>query len=82
MTELNTGVSSPGDINALLLWQQPHPIYLAQLAYQASRTRETLERWDDVVTATADYMASYPGYNNSTGYYDLGPPFVSPHFAL
>ncbi|KAH7093163.1 Six-hairpin glycosidase-like protein [Paraphoma chrysanthemicola] len=74
MTELETGVSSPGDINALLLWQQPHPMYLAQLAYQAEPTRETLQKWDKVLTATADYMASYPGVNNKTGKYDLGPP--------
>jgi hypothetical protein len=74
MTELNTGVNSPGDINALLLWQQPHAMYLAKLAYQARPTRETLQKWDKVLTATADYMASYPGLNNKTGKYDLGPP--------
>ncbi|KAF2009606.1 hypothetical protein BU24DRAFT_455553 [Aaosphaeria arxii CBS 175.79] len=74
MTELSTGVSSPGDINAVLLWQQPHPMYLAQLAYQATPTRETLQRWDKVLTATADYMASYPGWNETTGSYQLGPP--------
>ncbi|KAH9864321.1 hypothetical protein J1614_010255 [Plenodomus biglobosus] len=74
MTELNTGVSSPGDINAVLLWQQPHPFYLAQLAYQAHPTRETLEKWDNVLTASADYMASYAWLNATSGKYDLGPP--------
>jgi hypothetical protein len=74
MTELKTGVNSPGDINAYLSWQQPHPIYLAQLAYQALPTVETLRRWNIVVTATAEYMASYPGLSNMTGMYDLGPP--------
>ncbi|KAL5000867.1 Six-hairpin glycosidase-like protein [Aspergillus recurvatus] len=74
MTETNTGVSSPGGINGLLLWQQPHPMYLAKLAYKASPTRETLKKWDRIVTATADYMASYAWKNESSGYYDLGPP--------
>ncbi|RAR09823.1 hypothetical protein DDE82_001540 [Stemphylium lycopersici] len=74
MTDPITGVSSPGGINGLLLWQQPHPFYLANLAYKANPTRETLERWDKVLTATADYMASYPGLNATTGKYDLGPP--------
>ncbi|KAF1998188.1 hypothetical protein P154DRAFT_621947 [Amniculicola lignicola CBS 123094] len=74
MTQLETGVSSPGDVNALLLWQQPHPMYLAQLAYSISPTRATLQKWDRVITATADYMASYAGLNAATGYYDLGPP--------
>lgn len=47
---------------------------LASYAYQASPTKETLEKWDEVITATADYMASYAWKNESSGYYDLGPP--------
>ncbi|KAK8074484.1 hypothetical protein PG997_009147 [Apiospora hydei] len=57
----------------------PHPMYLAMLAYQGSPTRQTLERWDPIVTATADYMASYAWKNESSGYYDLGPP-VRPYW--
>ncbi|KAI0102383.1 Six-hairpin glycosidase-like protein [Nemania sp. FL0031] len=74
MTEINTGRSSPGGINGLLLWQQPHPMYLAELRYQISPTKETLERWDRVLTATAGYMASYAWFNETSGRYDLGPP--------
>ncbi|KAL5342035.1 Six-hairpin glycosidase-like protein [Aspergillus crustosus] len=74
MTEINTGVSSPGGINGVLLWQQPHPMYLAKLAYQALPTRRTLQKWDHVLSATADYLASYAWKNESSGYYDLGPP--------
>ncbi|TQN64663.1 hypothetical protein CSHISOI_10763 [Colletotrichum shisoi] len=74
MTELESGRSSPGGVNGLLLWQQPHPMYLAELAYQSSPTDETLKRWDAVLTATADYMASYAWKNESSGYFDLGPP--------
>ena len=43
-TEPETGVNSSGDINAVLMWQQPHPFYLANLAYQARPTQETLRR--------------------------------------
>lgn len=53
-------------------------MYLAELAYQASPTRETLKRWDNVITASADYMASYAWKNASSGYFDLGPPYISP----
>ncbi|KAI1471125.1 Six-hairpin glycosidase-like protein [Daldinia caldariorum] len=74
MTEIETGVSSPGGINGLLLWQQPHSMYMAELAYQASPRRETLERWDAVISAAADYMASYAWKNESSRRYDLGPP--------
>ncbi|KAI3327820.1 Six-hairpin glycosidase-like protein [Xylariaceae sp. AK1471] len=74
MTEISTGRSSPGGINGLLMWQQPHPMYLAELRYQISPTKEMLERWDRVLTATADYMASYAWFNETSGRYDLGPP--------
>ncbi|KAH8680180.1 Six-hairpin glycosidase-like protein [Ilyonectria robusta] len=74
MTEILTGRSSPGTINGLLLWQQPHPMYMAKLAYKAQPTKRTLQRWDPILEATADYMASYAWYNQSSGYYDLGPP--------
>ncbi|KAJ0383686.1 hypothetical protein COL922a_009983 [Colletotrichum nupharicola] len=74
MTELETGVSSPGGINGLLLWQQPHTMYSAELAYQSSPTDETLKRWNEAITAAADYMASYAWFNETSGHYDLGPP--------
>ncbi|KAI1860710.1 uncharacterized protein JN550_011311 [Neoarthrinium moseri] len=74
MTQTETGTSAPGGINGLLMWQQPHVMYLATLAYQASPTEETLIRWDKVITATADYMASYAWHNETSGRYDLGPP--------
>lgn len=78
MTDPITGVSSPGAINGQLLWQQPHPMYLATLEYQAAANEaeksKALQRWDDVLTATADHMASYAWWNEATGWYDLGPP--------
>lgn len=49
-------------------------MYMAELAYQASPTRETLEQWDTVLTESANYMASYAWKNESSSYYDLGPP--------
>lgn len=69
-----SGRSSPGDINGLLIWQQPHPMYFAETEYRSFPNATTLARWDEVLTATADFMASYAFFNESTGVYDLGPP--------
>ncbi|TLD35331.1 hypothetical protein E2P81_ATG11450 [Venturia nashicola] len=66
MTDISSGINSPGGVNAYLLWQQ--------LAYQASPTRKTLERWDGILTATADYMASFAWKNQTSGFYDIGSP--------
>lgn len=69
-----SGRSAPGEINELLIWQQPHPLVFAQYEYRAFPSRETLEKWRDVVKATADWMADFAWYNESTGVYDLAPP--------
>ncbi|KAI0746641.1 Six-hairpin glycosidase-like protein [Daedaleopsis nitida] len=69
-----TGRSAPGEINELLIWQQPHPLVFAEYEYRATRSKATLDKWRDVVHATADWMAVYARRNASTGYFDLGPP--------
>ncbi|PSR90525.1 Six-hairpin glycosidase-like protein [Coniella lustricola] len=69
-----TGRSAPGEINSLLIWQQPHPMYFAEIEYRSYPNATTLNNWDEVLTASADFMASYAWYNESTGVYDLGPP--------
>jgi len=47
-------------IHAFLIWQQPHPIFFAEMDYRAHPSEQTLEKWKDVVFATADFLASYP----------------------
>lgn len=69
-----SGRSAPGEINSLLIWQQPHPMYFAETEYRAFPTQQTLDKWDDILVGVADFMASYAWYNESTQVYDLGPP--------
>ncbi len=66
------GVDSPSLIAPLLIWQQPHPIYYAELCYRHLPTRGTLRDWSDIVFQTADFMASYAAMDH--GRYVLGPP--------
>ncbi len=70
------GVSSPSEVGELLIWQQPHPIYFAELAYRHEPTRETLERYQACVAATADFMADYAHYDKNRDRYVLGPVLV------
>ena len=69
-----TGRSAPGDINALLIWQQPHVMHFAEYVYRSFPTEDTLKEWDEIITATAEFMVSYAFWNTSTQVYDLGPP--------
>lgn len=64
----------PNEINPLLIWQQPHPIFFAELEYRSKPTKATLYKWKDVITQTADFMASYPVYNKRENRYIIGNP--------
>jgi hypothetical protein len=68
------GVQPPTLLEATLVWQQPHPIYFAELLYRANPTRETLDRYADLVFATAEFMGSFATWEEKNGRYVLGPP--------
>jgi hypothetical protein len=68
------GRDSPSGVGPLLIWQQPNPIFYAELDYRRAPTQETLERWREVVAATAEFMASFAFLDPQTGRYVLGPP--------
>ncbi|RXW12671.1 hypothetical protein EST38_g13182 [Candolleomyces aberdarensis] len=74
MTDPSTGRSSPGELNNLLIWQQPHPLVFALYEYRSYPTKETLRKWKEVVKGTADWMSAFAWFNETTGRYDLGPP--------
>jgi hypothetical protein len=64
----------PNPIHALLIWQQPHPIYFAELDYRLHPGRETLEKWRNVVFNTAEFMADYAYPEKTNDHFILGPP--------
>ena len=64
----------PHPIHALLIWQQPHPIYFAEQDYRLHPTQATLDKWKNVVFETAEFMADYAYYEKSNDRYILGPP--------
>jgi hypothetical protein len=68
------GRESPSTIGTFLIWQQPHPIHLAELAYRAEPSRELLEEFAGIVFETAEFMASF-AHPTARGF-ELGPPLV------
>lgn len=66
--------NSPHICNAMLAWQQPHPMFFAELEYRAHPTRETLTKWQEVLEETAAFMASYVWLDTKTDRYNIGPP--------
>ena len=68
------GDESPSDIAPYLIWQQPHVIYFAELIYRQDSSRETLEKYDELIFETAEFMASFATYNPEDQQYHLNAP--------
>jgi hypothetical protein len=72
-----SGTESPSGVGPVLVWQQPHPIYLAELVWRAHKDRATLERYRRIVFETADYMATFVDFDPQRRQYVLGPGVAS-----
>lgn len=70
------GVEGPSNVAPFLIWQQPHPIYYAELFYRQNPSIQVLEEHKEIVFETADFMASFTCFNDSSGYYDLPAPLI------
>lgn len=70
------GREGPSVIAPLLIWQQPHPIYYAELCYREHGDRETLDAYKDMVFQSAEFMASFAVWDADHETYVLGPPVM------
>ncbi len=71
------GQDCPSTIGPLLIWQQPHPIYYAELLYRDNLSSQVLAKYKDIVFQTAEFMASYASWNDSRKCFELAPPLIS-----
>ncbi len=67
------GRESPGG-NPLIVWNQPHPIHLAELLHRANPSVETRAKWSELVFETARCLATMVHFDEKRGEYVLGPP--------
>ncbi|WP_280419871.1 hypothetical protein [Nocardia carnea] len=72
------GRESPSDIGALLIWQQPHPLYLLELVYRNKKDetarKELVARYAELVEQTAEFMADFT--EERDGRHHLPAPLV------
>ncbi|WP_369746246.1 hypothetical protein [Paenarthrobacter sp. AMU7] len=68
------GRESPSPIGTFLIWQQPHPIHLAELVYRANPSCDVLKEFAEIVFETAAFMAGF-AHPTSRGF-ELGPPLI------
>jgi len=68
-----SGAESPSPVGPFLVWEEPHPIFYAELCWREHQGKATLEKYRDIVFQTADFMASYATWDTNTSSYVLGP---------
>jgi hypothetical protein len=69
------GRESPSNVGTYLIWQQPHPIYLAELLWRDRTTPDVLARYAPIVFESAAFMASLVTAG-ADGRLHLSPPLI------
>lgn len=70
------GIDAPSPIAPLLVWQQPHIIYMMEMQYRNERKQAFLEEYWPVVEETARFMADFVVWNEGHGCYDIPAPVI------
>ncbi|SDZ49461.1 hypothetical protein [Herbiconiux ginsengi] len=71
------GRESPSEIGSLLIWQQPHILYMLELAWGAATTAhraQLLNHFAELVEDTATFMGAF--VEERDGSFHLGPPVM------
>jgi len=71
-----SAIDSPSTIATLLIWQQPHLLYMLELIYTSSKEENLLEEYWELVYETAEFMCDFCVFNKETGKYDLCAPLI------
>jgi hypothetical protein len=72
----NAGGESPSNVGSFLLWEEPNPIYMAELVYRNNPSKTVLQKYQRLVFATADFMASAAAYDKTKDRYVLGKGII------
>lgn len=70
------GVDSPSKVAPMLLWQQPHIIFMLELCYRANHDSAFQKKYWQLVKETADFMADIAVYNAQKDCYELVAPVI------
>jgi hypothetical protein len=70
------GRNTPSSIAVLLLWQQVHPLMLAELCYRSAPDEGFLREYRDVIIESAEFMESFAHWDGAGNRFVLGPPYI------
>ena len=69
------GIDSPSPISPLLVWQQPHILYMLEFLYHTKKSENFLEEYWELVKETTDFMCDFL-VKDKYGKYNLEPPLI------
>ena len=70
------GIDSPSIIAPLLIWQQPHILYMLELISHTKENDDFMEEYWDLVEGTADFMADFAKWDEKDKHYHLIGPII------
>lgn len=70
------GIDCPSPFGPLLVWQQPHIIYMLEMVYHRLQDRAVLEKNWQLVKETADFMVDFVVWNKEKQCYDICAPVI------
>ncbi len=70
------GIDSPSKVAPMLLWQQPHIIFMLELCYRENHDDAFRRKYWPLVKETADFMADIAVYNKEKNCYELVAPVI------
>ncbi len=70
------GIDSPSKVAPMLLWQQPHIIFMLELCYRENHSDAFRRKYWPLVRETADFMADIAVYDEEKKCFELFPPVI------
>jgi hypothetical protein len=71
-----SGRNTPSSIAVFLIWQEPHPVMLAELCRRAEPSDDFIREYREVVVQTAEFIKSFVHWEEESKRYALGPPYI------
>jgi len=70
------GIDCPSPIATLLIWQQPHILYMLELIYRQSEDSALLADYWEVVKESVDFICDFLYYCEADGKYHIVAPII------
>jgi len=72
----HSGKNTPSSVAVLLIWQQPHPVMLAEMCRLICPSADFLREYRDIVVETTEFIKSFIHWEEEKYRYVLGQPYI------